>query len=109
MNELAPTKTYRKVKPISGWRGDVALYKVNPPLPYEIIGGGTATTEYVLVSAVDLDTYISIGSSPPTCETYMFPATADGKAIDMLEMEGSYKGDKDHAQVFSNIGYVPEI
>lgn len=57
----------------------------------------THTYEYVIVSAVVVDY-----SGP---ETYIFPADSDGKALDMLELPGSYRGDLNHAQALANAGY----
>lgn len=87
---------------VIGWRGNVALYFVDPPMRYEglkISGQNDGETSYVLVSAV-----VAPDTSGP--ETYIFPATSDGEPINMLEMDGSLRGVLDHKAALSAAGYV---
>lgn len=75
-------------------RGDQRLYRVDPPMSYD----DNKTTEYVVVSAVDV---FDVGEP----ETYIFPSDKDGTIVDWLELDGSYKGSKDHEQALRYAGY----
>ena len=59
---------------------------------------GTAYTNYVVTSAAN------VPFSGP--ETYLFPADKDGKIINWLELEGSFRGDLDHQQAIRNAGWL---
>ena len=74
-----------------GMRGHAEVYRLDPP---------HEGREYVMVSAVD-----AFGAGP---ETYIFPASEDGKVTDWLEMEGSFKGALDHVGALRNAGYEIE-
>ena len=78
---------------IAGFRGHAALYKLCPPL-----GEDGATYEFVIVSATTL-----LWSSG--CETYIFPATQDGKVSSWGELTGSMDGTLDHADALGAAGY----
>ena len=54
-------------------------------------------TDHVIVSAV-----VAMFSGP---ETYIFPANDKGEITDWGELDGSFKGDLDHAQALRNAGY----
>lgn len=73
------------VRNIEGWKGDARLYKLSKP--YHTYDGDDV--DHIIVSAV-------IAYSGP--ETYVFPATADGEAVDMLELPGSFDGSLDHEE-----------
>lgn len=75
-------------KSLSGFRGDVRLYKLDPPLCYDT---------YVIVSAID-----NMFSGP---ETYIFPASSDGQVLSWGELEGSLRGVLDHAKALEAAGY----
>jgi hypothetical protein len=53
--------------------------------------------EYVIVSAVD-----AMITGP---ETYIFPADDKGSIVDFCELDGSFRGERDHEQALSNAGY----
>jgi hypothetical protein len=55
--------------------------------------------EYVIVSAIPQHGHLT---EP---ETYIFPATAEGVAIEMLELPHSRRGVEDHAWVLAEAGY----
>jgi hypothetical protein len=80
------------------WTGDARLYRVDPPAKYHVEGDHDTVleTEFIIVSAVN-----AMFSGP---ETYIFPANRDGTAINMLEIDGSFKGDLDHEQALRNAG-----
>ena len=92
---------------VVGWKGNVRLYKVDPPMKYDGLtvdlinpGNGTQSdgvTEYIIVSSV-----VAMFSGP---ETYIFPATKGGKVINRLEMEGSFRGAMSHTTALKNAGY----
>lgn len=84
-------KTAKFLHRIQGWTGDARLYRLSEPLDGR---------EYVIVSAV-----VAPFSGP---ETFIFPATVNGEAIDMIEMEGSFKGGLDHTRALRGAGYAIE-
>jgi hypothetical protein len=95
----ARPKTARFIRDV-GWKGDARLYRVDPPMLTHSWGDEDASPtehEHVIVSAV-----VAMYSGP---ETYIFPATAEGEAVDMLEMDGSFRGALDHEQALRNAGY----
>ena len=90
-----------------GWSGDARLYKLSEPVEY-----ADGETEYVIVSAVDLFGFGDLlgfdalsRADCETCETYIFPADAEGENVSWLELEGSIKGVKDHAAALRGAGY----
>lgn len=92
------TKTATKVKAITGWRGDAALYRLDPPLG--ACGWEDEPTdghEYVVVSSVN-----AMFSGP---ETFIFPAHPDGNVTDFAELDGSYQGGLDHEAALNGAGY----
>ena len=74
----------------SGFLGDARPYKLNPPLD---------ENEYVVVSAVN-------AYSGP--ETYIFGATEDGEIVDWMELDGSFRGGRDHGAALEGAGYEVE-
>lgn len=87
-------KTAKLIKDrLDGFTGHAALYELEPP-----ITDGEKTHKRVIVSAVN-----AMFSGP---ETYIFPAYEDKEEIsDWSELEGSYRGGKDHVQALQNAGY----
>jgi hypothetical protein len=86
------------IKSLDGFRGDARLYKLNPPLEDRGYSDDEIKKhEFVIVSAVN-----AMFSGP---ETYIFPATSDGEVVDYGELDGSFKGDQDHARALENAGY----
>ena len=65
------------------WKGDARLYQLSEPVDTYV-----GTTEYVVVSAVD------VPYSGP--ETYVFAASKDGEATSWSELDGSFEGALDH-------------
>jgi hypothetical protein len=76
-----------KVTPGITLNRGVALYKCE---------GGGVLPEYVIVSAV---------RNGWVHETYIFPASREGRITDWLELEGSEKNTTSHEKVLSNAGY----
>lgn len=103
---MAEKKAYR-LKRLTEWHSEAWLYRLEPPMEvagYDYVNDDsdkfvaiTHIYEYVIVSAVVADY-----TGP---ETYIFHADSDGKALDMLELDGSYRGGLDHAQALANAGY----
>lgn len=82
------TKTAKKIKKdIPGMKGEAALYQLSTP---------HSGHEFVVVSAV------SVFGEP---ETYIFPADESGEVLGWAQLEGSFRGDLDHAQALENAGY----
>lgn len=80
--------TATKVKSVSGWTGQAALYKLDPPYEGE---------DHVIVSAT---------VAPFTGgETYIFSATPEGEVKDWGAMPGSLRGTLSHAEVLESAGY----
>ena len=87
------------VKRIDGWRGDAALYHLNPPTTYMAYDGDEYRpheTSFVIVSAV------VVYGEP---ETYIFPADAEGECLSFGELEGSQKGTLQHGDALRDAGY----
>lgn len=90
---------------LEGFRGEVNLYRLDPPLEGH---------EYVIVSAVELpdlalsmDSLLNaVGGYPiATEETYIFGSDSEGKVVDWSELPGSIKDTKDHAEALREAGY----
>lgn len=90
--------TATKIRNLTDWRGDVALYRTEPPLD---------GNEYVVVSAVDTSLRFAQPGTPPSMqiETYIFAADADGIVAEYGELSGSMRGTLDHAEALGNAGY----
>lgn len=86
------------IKRLHSWRGDAALYRVEPPLD---------GNDYVVVSAVDLALrFPTYGDPRPMqIETYIFAADENGKVEDYGELSGSMKGTLDHTEALLDAGY----
>lgn len=80
---------------LASFRGDARLFKLSQPVKY-FSGGGNMQTEHVVVSAV------TAYSGP---ETYIFPADADGRVLDYMELDGSFRGGLDHAHALDGAGF----
>lgn len=86
------------------WSGNAILYKLSTPAKYYSHydeDENSAKTSYVVVSAIDKYHPI-LGNIK---ETFIFPATPDGKAINMVEMGGSLKDTTSHEEALNNAGY----
>lgn len=86
--------TATKVRDLTGFRGNAALYKLDPP---------HSSGEWVIASAVDLDFGGFIVSDYRTSETMVFPATEDGEIADWGEI--GFAAHKSHADALSDRGY----
>ena len=87
------TITATKVGDLKGFRGHAALYRLSVP----VTDAHGAKTSHVVVSAAE------VPFSGP--ETYIFPADADGKVTNWLEMDGSFKGALDHERALRQAGW----
>jgi len=83
------------VRKLEGWKGDAALYKVEPPVRYSNYDDDEHETDYVIASSV-----IALYTGP---ETLVFPADQDGEAINMLEIGGG-RGPLNHQWALSTLG-----
>jgi len=90
--------TATKIRKLTDWKGDAALYRLDPPLE---------GNEYVVVSAADMRGRSSFFDMPEVMkiETYIFGATEDGEVADYMELPGSMKGTLDHAEALRDAGY----
>ena len=101
------------VRKLDHWRADARLYKLSAPAPIrdlpddELLDTAHDTlvrlghpdprlTDHVIVSAADVE------SSGP--EVLIFPARANGEAIDMSEIGGG-RGDLDHEKAIREMGW----
>jgi hypothetical protein len=85
------SKTAKQIAVITDWKSDARVFELSEPLDGH---------KFVIVSAVD-----AMFSGP---ETYIFPAVAKGEdweASDMGELDGSFRGDLNHAEALRNAGY----
>ena len=76
---------------LQGFRGDARLYQVDPPYH---------GSEYLVVSGIDY----AFDTGRP--ETYIFKANPEGEITDWSELEGSFRGDVDHAGALEGAGYT---
>ena len=77
----------------------VKLWRMEPPLKDNSWDDEEPEShEFVVTSAV-----VASFSGP---ETYIFPASKDGKILDFGELPGSYRGDLDHDRAIEGAGYV---
>lgn len=93
------------IESLSGFRGNVKLYRVQPSVTYPAVNPDSGEwdyeggdTEYVAVSAVNVEY-----SGP---ETYIFPADEQGEILSWGELAGSYRGGLDHAKALRRAGYT---
>lgn len=73
------------------FRGDVRLYKLDPPID---------GSEFVAVSGI----HCALDTGRP--ETFIFKADGEGNITDWLELEGSFRGAVDHARALEGAGYT---
>jgi len=81
--------------------GQAELFKVDPPIGFDMdyeTNKNKKQTSYVIVFA-------AMAFSPP--ETYIFPATPDGKIENWMELAGSFKGELDIKKALANADYTP--
>lgn len=101
MKAASKVKTATEVRRWKHPNGEGRLYRMDPRFKGR---------RYVIVSTANIARMLGgmADMLPPgfDCETYIFPATAAGDFVDMVELEGSFKGGMDHAEALSNIGYV---
>jgi hypothetical protein len=92
-------KTATYIKNLEGWRGDARLYRLSEPVEYgySYDDEELPTTEFVIVSAICAPFF--------GAETYIFPADEEGNAIEMGEMDGSYRGGASHAIALEGAGF----
>ena len=95
----ANSKMARFVRDLDGFTGHASLYELSEPAAYGY-GDDAGHTTFVVVSATN-----AIFSGP---ETYIFAADKKGKVKSWSEMEGSYRGDLDHAKALRGAGFTIE-
>ena len=80
-------------------RGEQRLYRLSEPLIYKAWDEDEEDIEYehVVVSAADV-----MFSGP---ETYIFGSDNQGKILDWGELDGSFRGQLDHAEALWRAGY----
>ncbi len=79
--------TARRIRTMKDWRGDAALYELDPPFKQQ---------RFVVVSAID-----AMFTGP---ETYVFASDAAGEPKSWLELGGSFRGARDHATALAKTG-----
>lgn len=87
--------TATKVRALTGFRGDAALFRLDPPLD-----DGSA---FVVASAVDLDFGGFDAGDYRKSETMTFPATEDGEVSSWGEL--GFVPYKSHADALKSMGY----
>ena len=97
MKMMATMKAATKVKDLDGFTGNASLYVLSDPVEYGF-DEDKNFTNYVVVSA----TYVMF-SGP---ETYIFPANKSGEIEDWCELNGSFKGGRDHKAALENAGFI---
>lgn len=100
-------KTARRTKTLSGWKGEAAVYKLEPP-PCQ---AGKRDRYYVIVSDIDVVdnlpglAHLFDDELYSSKETMIFRSTRSGGVMSWEEMEGSFRGGRDHARALSYMGY----
>lgn len=92
-----------KIKDLESFRGQAALYSVEPAIQYEEIGGSKNKTNFIVVSAARVPFMLFGGDSR---ETYIFPADQEGEVVYWGELDGSYRGGLDHKKALNDAGYT---
>ena len=87
-------KTATLIEKLTGFVGDARHYRLSEPL--EAHEGDKHTD--VIVSAVTLPLWLGT-------ETYIFPATDNGKIASWGELPGSLKNTLSHAEALAAAGY----
>ncbi len=82
------SKTAERIKTLSGFTGEAALYRCKPPIEDH---------EYVVASATHV-----LGVP----ETYLFPSDKHGAIQSYSELDGSQRGTLDHDEIFAGLGYT---
>ena len=90
----------RKIRDLTGFRGEAALYELSEPTTFVDLGQ-THQTRFVVVSAIECE----LGDH--TEETMIFPANAEGEIVSWLELHADC-GSLDHAQVIYVAGWKRE-
>lgn len=111
MNDAKHAATFLRKLP--DWRGDARLYRLSRAVAFHTLDGEESSTEYVIVSAIDpvsLDGLAQVlnrlcGFEDGVPETFIFPATAEGSAVNHVQLAGSFQGGKDHAKALRDAGY----
>ena len=88
-------KTAEKIKELTNFRGNAALYKLSEPVEYDKPWDEAKQTNFIAVSAINELAH----------ETYIFAADEDGKVVDWSELKGSYKNGTDHTKALEGAGY----
>lgn len=83
---------------LSGFTGHAALYKLSEPVSYDYDWEKEEFKEKTIF--VIASTAFALGM-----ETYLFPASEEGKILDWAELDGSRKGTTSHGKVLSAAGY----
>lgn len=101
--------TAKLVKELHDFRGNAALYQLDPPLTESSWSDddSPASHEYVIVSAVRLPILTTMYGGAST-KTYIFPATPEGEIAEWAELPGSMKNTLSHAEALSEAGYTIE-
>lgn len=97
---MIPVSNAKFVRNLSGFTGTAKLWRVSPPVPYEVWSTDGERkvrfdTDYVVTSAT-----VAPFSGP---ETYIFPASKKGTILDWVELPGSYRGGLAHARAIRNL------
>ena len=91
------------IRRLDGWCGDARRYRLSQPTTYYRESGKAASTNYVIVSAIELP---SAAGNYGGCETYIFPASEAGEVLSWGELKGSTKGTIFHEVAIEEAGWV---
>jgi len=97
---MKKTALFIKIMGRSKFQGDARLYKVTPPMSYDMnyeTNKYDKVTKYIIVSACD-----TFDEGP---ETFIFPSDSKGNVINWGELNGSYRGGLDHEKALRRAGY----
>jgi len=97
--------TVKRLRELPGFLGTGILYKLSEPIGFDIdyeTDKPEAFTDHVVISTV------YVGYSCNRWETYIFPATPEGKVINWGELPGSMNYEQSQEAVISRAGWKLE-
>lgn len=97
---FSAVKTATFIRTVPNWRGNARLYKLSVPMTENRDWENPPcirSYDFVVVSAI-----IAPYSGP---ETYIFGAHENGEVGNYSELDGSFRGELDHAKALRGAGY----
>ena len=81
-------------------------YKLDPPMKERGYEEDDAVMLYHFVVVSAVVPFADLGFNDLKPETLIFAANEEGKIVDFMDLEGSYRGGLDHEVALQNAGYT---